>query len=98
VNTKNIATYNGDPDQIYVTGHSAGEHLGALAIMNKEYHIPTNTLKGIILNVVVGLDIYSYLLKNKTTKKTITTIYGRWIQKIGKPLLPITLLMKKRPK
>jgi len=66
---KHIATYGGNPDQIYVTGHSAGGHLGALAVMNKEYQVPTNAVKGIILNDAAGLDMYSYLLENKPTQK-----------------------------
>ena len=31
---KNISQYNGNPNTIYITGHSAGGHLSALAVMN----------------------------------------------------------------
>src|SRR5688572_718057 len=33
--TENIAVYNGDPDKIYVCGHSAGGHLAALIALNE---------------------------------------------------------------
>jgi acetyl esterase/lipase len=66
---KHIAAYGGNPDQLYLTGHSAGGHLGALAVMNKKYNIPANTVKGVILNDAAALDMYSYLLENKPTPK-----------------------------
>ena len=34
---KNIAKYGGRPDQIFVTGHSAGGHLAALLATNEQY-------------------------------------------------------------
>jgi acetyl esterase/lipase len=34
---EHIADYGGRSDRIYVTGHSAGGHLVALATMNPEY-------------------------------------------------------------
>ncbi|MFT7429361.1 MAG: arylformamidase [Nonlabens sp.] len=66
---KNISIYGGDPNQIYITGHSAGGHLSALAVMNEQYGVETNTVKGIILNDAAGLDMYSYLLENKPTEQ-----------------------------
>jgi arylformamidase len=36
---KNIAEYKGDPEKLFLTGHSAGGHLVALAVMNEEYEI-----------------------------------------------------------
>lgn len=64
---ENIEAYGGDPNQIFITGHSAGAHLGALAVMNPSYQVDINTVKGILLNDAAGLDMYSYLLENQPT-------------------------------
>lgn len=60
---EHIEEYNGDPQQIYLTGHSAGGHLVALATMNPKYGIDPTTISGIILNDAAGLDMYNYLQK-----------------------------------
>lgn len=56
-----IAEFNGDPERIYLTGHSAGGHLAALAAMNPKYGIDPDNISGIILNDAAGLDMYNYL-------------------------------------
>jgi arylformamidase len=47
----NISAYNGDPDQMYVAGHSAGAHLGAMLMATNwplfNTEVPANVLKGI---------------------------------------------------
>lgn len=58
-----IEEYNGDPENIYLTGHSAGGHLVALACMNPKYGIDPGSISGIILNDSGGLDMYNYLQK-----------------------------------
>lgn len=70
-----ISTYGGDPDRIYLTGHSAGGHLAALATMDPSYGIEPLTVKGIILNDAAGLDMFSYLKKvpPTTTDDYLTT-------------------------
>ena len=63
-----IETYGGDPDQIYVSGHSAGGHLAALAAIKKEPYQElgfSNPLKGAILNDPAGLDWYWFLTERK---------------------------------
>jgi arylformamidase len=44
---KNIAQWNGDPDQIYIAGHSAGAHLATMIITNEEKQNKQNYIKGI---------------------------------------------------
>lgn len=61
------AEYGADPDHIYVSGHSAGGHLAALAVMNPKYGIAPGTVAGIILNDAAGLDMQHYLEQNPPT-------------------------------
>lgn len=72
---KNAETYGGDPTKIYVTGHSAGGHLAALAVMNPKYKIKQSSIAGIILNDAAGLDMAHYLRNNPPSKSNnyITT-------------------------
>ena len=71
---ENIASYGGDPTNMYVSGHSAGGHLAALVAIKdepwKELGM-TNPLKGAILNDPAGLDWYWFLneLKEKYNKE-----------------------------
>ncbi len=70
---ENISDYGGNPDRIFVMGHSAGAHLAAL-INNaprffKEQGIP-NPIKGVILNDGFGLDMFEYLNVAKPDKRT----------------------------
>ena len=62
-----ISTYGGDPKKIFVTGHSAGGHLVALATMNPKYGIREGEVSGIILNDAAGLDMNYYLQQNLPT-------------------------------
>lgn len=66
---KNIVKYNGDPDQIYLMGHSAGGHLIALVSTNPKYLKDKSIIKGVILNDAAGLDMKSYLEKNPPTSQ-----------------------------
>jgi len=66
----NASKYNGDPNQIFITGHSAGGHLGALAVMNPKYGIDPKSISGIILNDAAGLDMKNYLEENPPTAKS----------------------------
>lgn len=64
----NISNYGGDPDNIYVSGHSAGGHLAALVAIKKEPWQElgmSNPLKGAILNDPAGLDWYWFLTERK---------------------------------
>lgn len=66
---ENIAEYQGDPEQIFVSGHSAGGHLVALVATHPKYLRSDNTIAGVILNDAAGLDMYGYLQKNPPTTK-----------------------------
>lgn len=70
-----VSKYKGNPDEVFITGHSAGGHLGALAVMNPKYGIEASTISGIIFNDAAGLDIKQYLEKNPPTieKDYLTT-------------------------
>jgi arylformamidase len=57
----NIEKYNGNPNEIFITGHSAGGHLAALVGTNPSYLKGNKLIKGIILNDAAGLDMKSYL-------------------------------------
>ncbi|TRW25242.1 alpha/beta hydrolase [Flavobacterium zepuense] len=61
---QHIAQYGGDTNRIFITGHSAGGHLAALAVMNPKYGISPKSISGIILNDAAGLDMKHYLEEN----------------------------------
>jgi arylformamidase len=49
---KNAASFGGDPDRIYVTGHSSGAHLGGCVLITdweKDFGLPRDTVKGATL-------------------------------------------------
>ena len=56
-----ISEYKGNPEAVFITGHSAGGHLAALAAMNPKYGIAPKDVSGIILNDAAGLDMKHYL-------------------------------------
>ena len=94
---KNISQYNGNPNQIFITGHSAGGHLGALAVMNPKYGTDPKSIAGIILNDAAGLDMKNYLERNPPTAEddylaTWTTNPEQW-----KAASPIYFIDKNTP-
>ena len=69
---ENISKYRGDPDQIYISGHSAGGHLAALVAIKEEPFQELglkNPLKGAILNDPAGLDWFWFLSEMKGRPK-----------------------------
>jgi acetyl esterase/lipase len=63
-----IETYGGDPEQIFISGHSAGGHLAALAAVKKKPYAElgiSNPLRGAILNDPAGLDMFWFLNEQK---------------------------------
>ncbi len=45
---RNAASFGGDPDRIYVSGHSSGAHLAGVVVTTdwREYGVPSNIVKG----------------------------------------------------
>lgn len=67
---KHIANYGGDPDQIFISGHSAGGHLAALLATKESNFLNSemeNPLKGAILIDPAGLDMHWFLQETKGT-------------------------------
>ena len=61
---RNIQQYGGDPNQIFVSGHSAGGHLASLLATKDEYFEKSgysNPIKGAILIDPAGLDMHWFL-------------------------------------
>jgi acetyl esterase/lipase len=61
---ENISKYGGDPERIFISGHSAGGHLAALVAVKQKYFDNIglrNPLKGVILIDAAGLDMNQYL-------------------------------------
>jgi acetyl esterase/lipase len=60
----NINKYGGDPNKIFISGHSAGGHLAALLTINNNYFDTLgikNPIKGAIFIDAAALDMYGYL-------------------------------------
>lgn len=60
----NIEQYGGNPDKIFISGHSAGGHLATLVTVCNDYFKKpgiVNPIKGDILIDAAGLDMYNYL-------------------------------------
>lgn len=64
----NSRKYGGNPDKIFLSGHSAGGHLAALLTVRNEYFDTlgiVSPVKGCILIDAAGLDMYGYLTEEK---------------------------------
>jgi acetyl esterase/lipase len=81
----NIKKYGGDPEKIFIAGHSAGGHLAALITVENKYfdslQIPS-PIKGTILIDPAGLDLCAFLnevksMPDQTYRDTFTddTVY-----------------------
>lgn len=83
---ENIAPYGGNPNKIFISGHSAGGHLAALVAVRKEYFDSlgmSSPIKGAILIDAAGFDMYGYLREEKfpmdhTYYKTFTKNSASW--------------------
>jgi len=57
----NIQEYGGNPEQIYLMGHSAGGHLAALITLDEQY-LATFNLKPSDIDGIIGIDSAAYHL------------------------------------
>ncbi|MEO8253447.1 MAG: alpha/beta hydrolase [Flavobacterium sp.] len=94
---KNIRNYNGNPDEIFLTGHSAGGHLIALIGTNPKYLENKKDIKGIILNDAAGLDMKHYLEENPPTNQDDYLATWSKNPKEWKEASPIYFLDQKTP-
>jgi hypothetical protein len=82
-----ISGFGGDPDQIFVSGHSAGGHLASMISIRNCYFDSLgiqNPIKGTVLLDPGGLDMYTYLTEEKfpedhTYLQTFTHDPENWI-------------------
>ncbi|WP_165733028.1 alpha/beta hydrolase [Polaribacter sp. 20A6] len=94
---ENIEKYNGNPEQIFLMGHSAGGHLIALVGTNPKYLNNKDIIKGIILNDAAGLDMYSYLKKYPPTKEHNYDVTWTSKEENWKDASPIYFVSEKTP-
>lgn len=97
----NIQKYGGNPDQIFISGHSAGGHLAALVTLRNEYFDTlkmANPLKGAILIDAAGLDMHDYLKNENLAKDHHYFRVFTTKPKVWKDATPIYHLYKGMPK
>jgi acetyl esterase/lipase len=76
----NIHKYNGDPQRIFLMGHSAGAHLAALVAVDERYlrihDLGLDVVKGVILLDGAGYDIPKLMKVNDGLQDMYTTAFG----------------------
>ncbi len=80
--SQHIAEYGGDPNRIYVMGHSAGGGLAAMLATDNSLFtklgLPKNPVKGAILDDPAGINMYDYLKKMEfPTDKQYLISFGK---------------------
>jgi acetyl esterase/lipase len=81
-----IETFGGNPEKIFVSGHSAGGHLAALISIKDQYFDSlgiSNPVNGAVLIDAAGLDMYTYLKEHQSGEgkmylETFTKNPGNW--------------------
>lgn len=76
--SNNVSHYGGDPRRIFVMGHSAGGHLGALINSDPRFFRQQgveNPIQGLILNDAFGLDMFEYLNAAEDNGQTNSFLY-----------------------
>ncbi|MCK4667743.1 alpha/beta hydrolase [Candidatus Dependentiae bacterium] len=96
---KNIHKYNGNPEDIYLCGHSAGAHISSYIFFNKEFskthNLDIDKLKGVIL--ISGVYDFSrrYPVSNRH-KKAIIGTFGSTPEEL-KEASPVTYITDYKP-
>ena len=70
---RNIARYHGNPAQFFVSGHSAGGHLAAMALAHdwKSEGLPQDMVKGaVVMSGVMDLDMVMHVNVNEEIRMT----------------------------
>ena len=95
----NIGRYQGDPERIYLMGHSAGAHLAALVATDQRYlqgvQQSPRSLKGIILLDGAGYDIPK-LMREHNQPRIYTAAFGD-DERVWRDASPITHIAKGKP-
>jgi len=97
---ENISKYGGNPERIFVSGHSAGGHLAALISIDNQYFEDLgikNPIAGTILIDAAGLDMYGYLMEEKFPKDHTYMTTFTSDPKIWKEATPLYHLHKNMP-
>ncbi|MGB3851178.1 MAG: alpha/beta hydrolase [Tunicatimonas sp.] len=77
---QHVADYGGDPDRIFVSGHSAGGHLAALITVRDGYFDTlgvANPIRGAVLIDAAGLDMYGYLSEQAPEERKYQTAFTK---------------------
>jgi len=92
---KNAASFGGDPDRLYLSGHSSGGHLAGVVLITdwaKDFQLPKDTLKGVMC--VSGMfDLKPVMLSArsnylKMSEETIDLMSAqRHLDKIAAPVI-----------
>lgn len=94
---ENVQKYHGNPQKVFVSGHSAGGQLVASAVMNPKYSVPENTVSGIILIDAAGIDMKNYLEKNPPTSESNYDVTWSQDPQKWKEASPIYFINRKTP-
>ncbi len=96
---KNIHHYNGNPEDIYLCGHSAGAHISSYILFNKEisktHNLNIDKLKGVIL--ISG--VYDFTKRypiSKRHEKAIIDTFGGTPEEL-KQASPVTYITDYKP-
>lgn len=85
---EHIVDYGGDPNRIFIAGHSAGGHLASLVSLDNSYFDSlgiANPIKGTILIDAAGFTMHDYLTEQQfeqghTYLETFTNNQQEWIK------------------
>lgn len=97
---ENISRYGGNPERIFLSGHSAGGHLAALISIDNQYFEELgikNPITGTVLIDAAGLDMYGYLAEEKFAKDHTYLNTFTSDPKIWKEATPLYHLHKNMP-